>query len=192
MNPLPSLPTDNLYKFCAISGLVIVIFVGYTTWQKWSDLRQRGEAIEAEAEAMKLSVGWWQTLERERSEALKTLAKSDPTMPTIVLNGDPIPRDQFWNYLDNREKEIETGRLKTVDSVARFGKIVSLQQEMIWMLWVAGGSIAFGLLLMGYGFWNWRAIQLKQDTLLRDAIKEVAVHPASWQLSFFTAHRPLP
>ena len=97
MNPLPSLPTDNLYKFCAISGLVIVIFVGYTTWQKWSDLRQRGEAIEAEAEAMKLSVGWWQTLERERSEALKTLAKSDPTMPTIVLNGDPIPRDQFWN-----------------------------------------------------------------------------------------------
>ena len=172
MNPLPSLPTDNLYKFCAISGLVIVIFVGYTTWQKWSDLRQRGEAIEAEAEAMKLSVGWWQTLERERSESLKTLAKSDPTMPTIVLNGDPIPRDQFWNYLDNREKEIETGRLKTVDSVARFGKIVSLQQEMIWMLWVAGGSIAFGLLLMGYGFWNWRAIQLKQDTLLEMQLKK--------------------
>jgi len=172
MKPLPSLPTDNLYKFCAISGLVIVIFVGYTTWQKWSDLRQRGEAIEAEAEAMKLSVGWWQTLERERSEALKTLAKSDPTMPTIVLNGDPIPRDQFWNYLDNREKEIETGRLKTVDSVARFGKIVSLQQEMIWMLWVAGGSIAFGLLLMGYGFWNWRAIQLKQDTLLEMQLKK--------------------
>ena len=121
---------------------------------------------------MKLSVGWWQTLERERSEALKTLAKSDPTMPTIVLNGDPIPRDQFWNYLDNREKEIETGRLKTVDSVARFGKIVSLQQEMIWMLWVAGGSIAFGLLLMGYGFWNWRAIQLKQDTLLEMQLKK--------------------
>jgi hypothetical protein len=64
MNLLPSLPTDNLYKFCAISGIVIVLFVGYTTWQKWSDLRQREESILAEGDAVKLSVFWWQQLER--------------------------------------------------------------------------------------------------------------------------------
>ena len=152
MNLLPSPPTDNLYKFCAISGIVIVLFVGYTTWQKWSELRQRGESIQAEADAMQLSVGWWQMLEKERSEALKSLAKNDPATPTILLNGDPIPREHFWSYLDRREKEMETGRLKVVDTMATLKKTVSLEQEMNWMLWVGGGTVVFGLILIGYGF----------------------------------------
>ena len=172
MNLLPSLPTDNLYKFCAISGIVIVLFVGYTTWQKWSDLRQREESILAEGDAVKLSVFWWQQLERERSGALKALAKSDPTMPTIMLGGDPIPRDHFWNYLDSREKEIETGRLKVVDTMATLNKTISLRQEMNWMLLVSGGTAVFGLILLGYGFWNWRTIQLKQDRVLEMELKK--------------------
>jgi hypothetical protein len=130
MNLLPSLPTDNLYKFCAISGVVIVMFVGYTTWQKWSELRERAESIQAEADAVNLSVPWWQTFEKERSEALKSLAKNDPTTPTIILNGDPIPRDQFWKYLERREKDIETGRQKIVDIMASAKKTMSLEQEM--------------------------------------------------------------
>jgi hypothetical protein len=172
MNLLPSLPTDNLYKFCAISGIVIVLFVGYTTWQKWSELRQRVESLEAEGDAVKLSVGWWQILEKERSEALKNFAKNDPTMPTIMLNGDPIPRDHFWNYLDSREKEIENGRLKIVDTMATMKKIMSLEQEMNWMLWVGGGTVVFGFFLMGYGFLNWRSIQLKQDKVLEMELKK--------------------
>lgn len=172
MNLLPSLPTDNLYKFCAISGIVIVMFVGYTTWQKWSELRQRGESIQAEADAVKLSVPWWQMLEKERSEALKDLAKNDPTTPTIMLNGDPIPRDQFWKFLDRREKDIETGRLKIVDTMASAKKTMSLEQELNRMLWVADGTIVFGLFLMGYGFWNWRTIQLKQDRVLEMELKK--------------------
>lgn len=172
MNLLPSLPTDNLYKFCAISGIVIVMFVGYTTWQKWSELRQKSESIQAEGDAEKLSVGWWQMLEKERSEALKNLAKIDPTTPTIMLNGDPIPRDQFWNFLDRREKDIETGRGKIVDIMATLKKTMSLERELNQMLWVAGGFIVFGLFLMVYGFWNWRTIQLKQDKLLEMELKK--------------------
>jgi len=81
-----------------------VLFVSYTAWERWNDLRQRGESMEAEADAMKLSVPWFQILEKERSEALKNLAKADPTTLTIMLGGDPIPRDQFWNYLERRER----------------------------------------------------------------------------------------
>jgi hypothetical protein len=144
---------------------VLVLFVGYTTWQKWSELRERAESIRADWDAEKLSVGWWQMFEKERSEALKSLAKNDPTTPTIILNGDPIPRDQFWKYLERREKDIETGRQKTVDIMARAKKTMSLEQEMNWMLSVGGGTVA-------YGFFNWRSIQLKQDKVLEMELKK--------------------
>jgi hypothetical protein len=59
--------------------------------------------------------------------------------------------------------------------MATLKKIESLGQEMNWMLRVGGGFIVFGLVLMGYGFWKWRAIQLKQDRVLEMELKKYGV-----------------
>ena len=43
IGPLP-LPTDNLYKFCALTGVAMVLFSYYTAWRFSDDLLRRMNA----------------------------------------------------------------------------------------------------------------------------------------------------
>jgi len=60
-------------------------------------------------------------------------------------------------------------------------KMMLLGQEMNRLLWLASAAIAFGFFLIGYGFWNWRTIQLQQDRLLKMELKNThdSRHPTA-------------
>ena|SRR5450432_2397964 len=62
MNGLPSLPTDNLYKFCAITGVVIVTLVAYSTWTRKDDPQRRIIAVRFELSKEKIESDYLQIL----------------------------------------------------------------------------------------------------------------------------------
>ncbi|PYJ13188.1 MAG: hypothetical protein DME94_11160 [Verrucomicrobia bacterium] len=70
MNPIPSLPTDNLYKFCAVAGGLAIVVSGLVVFQAWRDILHQQHSIEAVAAeqsdrewtlklALRESLGWW-------------------------------------------------------------------------------------------------------------------------------------
>jgi hypothetical protein len=71
VSPIPSLPTDNLYKFCAVAGGVAIIVSGLVIFQAWRDVLGQERSIgnraaeQADREwTLKLaeivSKPWWQ------------------------------------------------------------------------------------------------------------------------------------
>jgi len=66
--PLSSLPTDNLYKFLALSGLALLMFSFWLRDERMDALRfafteaqNEYRVVDAETEAMKRSVDIWNT-----------------------------------------------------------------------------------------------------------------------------------
>ncbi len=88
MSPIPSLPTDNLYKFCAVAGSVAIVASVLVAFQGWRDLlgqqfsirnlgqEQAGREFDYKI-ADAVSKPWWRT-DDERAhpevEAAKTAA----------------------------------------------------------------------------------------------------------------------
>ena len=86
MNPIPSLPTDNLYKFCAVAGGLAIIVSGLVVFQAWRDVLRQQHSIEAVAAeqsdrewALKLadmvSKPWWQPEGGDTPEAAAAKAQ---------------------------------------------------------------------------------------------------------------------
>ena len=55
---LPSLPTDNLYKFLALSGLVIVLFSFIFPMKRIGELKLKSLEIKTQAEVLRIEVDY--------------------------------------------------------------------------------------------------------------------------------------
>ena len=163
MSPIPSLPTDNLYKFCAVAGSVAIVVSVLVAFQAWRDLLGQQFSmrtlVEEQADrefdykiADAVSKPWWRT-DDERAhpdvEATKTA-----------------------------ELEEQARRLKTV--VAESGKRLEAERDRLNRARYDLGIIALGagiFMLLGvalviYGFRKWHVLQLKQDQLLELELKQ--------------------
>jgi hypothetical protein len=155
VSPIPSLPTDNLYKFCAVAGGIAIIVSGLVIFQAWRDVLGQERSIgnraaeQADREwTLKLTEmvakPWWQPeggTESEKAAAMTELQEQAKRIKPVI--------EEASKRLAADQERLELARYD-------FG-IVGLG---------AGVAAIFGFVLGSYGFYNWRILQLKQDQLL--------------------------
>jgi hypothetical protein len=111
VSPIPSLPTDNLYKFCAVAGGLAIIVSGLVIFQAWRDVLGQERSIRSMAAeqadqewiirlADLLSKPWWQPEGGDTPEA--AAAKTElqeqarrikPAIEESSKDWEPIRRD---------------------------------------------------------------------------------------------------
>lgn len=139
MTPLP-LPTDNLYKFCAITGIVIIGFSIFYFDKIVRDLVDRREEIQLAIEKAKIEISG------EESQAISTVASVGK---------------------DGQIHVTQTIRLQVLEIDDRKKKAAQLLSRETWTERGTIGSLIFGVMMSVFGFVKWWGIQRLQDKILR-------------------------
>lgn len=142
MIPLPTVPTDNLYKFIAIAGLVLV-GIGIVT-------------------PFLLDQGFFDYMTKRMQQENDRLVENYFKMRDD-RDGTKESNDEF-ETLFTATKESQVAALKNeLDAHRRLG---------YWKMGAAMVGLVLGVLLMGYGFWQWYLkIQLLLDEKLELELK---------------------
>ena len=132
-------PTDNLYKFVSIFGLIIFLFSIYYPYQKAHDLTFNVYELESEVEYIKFKnkhlKGRVKIIEK-RLEKEENLEKAQEI------------RDDFYKH------EIELKKL-LVKASENINKAELLLFEVKAYMWLGIIGNIFGVLLMWFGFRRW-------------------------------------
>lgn len=126
----PTLPTDNLYKFLALFGLVLVIFSFYFPQEKFS--RAIAQASDAD-KARKLALI---RIERKKTESQKAMDRVNATMEKIKKS-EKLLRDGEAALKAKREKALEpASEAKAMESeIQALHEQVQQQNENIKKFW---------------------------------------------------------
>jgi hypothetical protein len=168
VSPIPSLPTDNLYKFCAVAGGLAILVSALMAFQGWRDVlgqqaSLRNRAREYESQKLDIDLAesfskpWWIPDGGDTPEAAakkkEMLEEAKRLKPAVDEEGKRLATD--WDKLNVAKYDFEIIGIATA----------------VGML--------FGFSLASYGFYNWRKLQLKQDQLLELELKQVRskAHP---------------
>jgi len=141
---IPSLPTDNLYKFSALSGLLLVVFgLGYPS-SKVFEIQLYQNEVGTDVQAA-----------TQRAEAFERLAKrlADNQDRTAV---------QIERYESARDAGLEQAAILT-----HKGKRIDILLEQAKFYLIFGFALAsFGLVFSFWGFSNWLRLQRITDSAL--------------------------
>ncbi len=167
-----NLPTDNLYKFMAIAGVVLFIFGAYTSF---TSLRETQTAI-------------WQfgsearTIEREQEWVAREIARINAENP---VNADVEGRAEAAAELQKAEDRL--AKYMKLDAILKQQNdrlhqsaegILRLENENKWSALVRSGGVfcaIIGLVLATVGFLLWyKRVQVYQDIALRNAALETS------------------
>ena len=161
MSPIPSLPTDNLYKFCSVAGCLAFVIAGLTTFQAWRDILAKQWSIESQASEQRS-----QKLDMEIGEMM-----SKPW--AIPTEGDTPEAAALRKKLEDKAEQMKPIYEESQKKLAGDReKLASASYDFIIFIQGAGIFALIGIVVAGYGFWNWRAIQLMQDRLLQLELSE--------------------
>jgi hypothetical protein len=167
MNPLP-LPTDNLYKFSALSGLILVIFSVYT-WALKADalfkerltieLANKQDSIRIHRDEM--SIG---SLERWEENLLHPKTEEEVRKEGKI----PIPASpkEFGAELDHVRELVTQTELLHAEVENTVHRMELNRTEFLWLGLLCSMGITVGIALSGYGFIEWRRLQAQQDAAL--------------------------
>ena len=138
---LPSLPTDNLYKFMAIFGLLLVLFSFYWMLSLKMDISERLAFEEAKT-------GILDSESQRIYERIKLYKK-------IKADGADVPIE-YLRDLENESKILtsETNKLK-LESASAKSKFRSAPFLSLTILAI------FGVVLVGFGFGAWYILHQK-------------------------------
>lgn len=166
MAPLP-LPTDNLYKFCALTGVVLLVLFFWKT----SELKDEyaAKSIEFDSVSQKLAIEQKileATLEKRRaelSELEKAISAGNPSTDKI---------QEVTRKTDESGRLVREQQLRSIDFKAVSSNLHLIMEHRFELLYVSIFVFIGAGLLSIYGFKNWRRLQLKQDELLDLQLKE--------------------
>ncbi|CAG2088095.1 hypothetical protein [Xanthomonas arboricola] len=147
---IPSLPTDNLYKFAALAGIILVVLgIGYPAL-KFLEIELMANEVTTEYSAS-----------TARAEAFKRLSER--------LADSKATKDQIDRYESLRDKGLEEAALLRGKS----DKLILLYKFGQFYV-IAGGMVSIlGILLTSWGFRRWIVVQGIIDALL---IKQLSTH----------------
>ncbi|MBM4273084.1 MAG: hypothetical protein FJ134_01275 [Deltaproteobacteria bacterium] len=147
---LPIPPTDNLYKFLALSGLVLVIFSIVFPLSRISDINLKLLEFEMQSDVLEVELKY---LEQDTAE--------------WVEKENPTPEEQ--EMLRKRTLEL---RIKHTELKGRIRQINGLINEVKenWKILKVGGTVGMAFSFIGFGLWLFR-IQLPSDLLLQKQVK---------------------
>jgi len=155
---IPTVPTDSLYKFLAIAGLVLwALSLGFPIW-RITQLRLEVSHVEERVSAYELERRWLDQ-DIERLEQL------------------PEPTQEDIDDLRARNREAEKTAVALRAASSRAALILG------WLRWLWGGCAVgalIGLTLSTVGFSLWyRRIQILQDGILAAQAAGASAHTAT-------------
>lgn len=167
---LPSLPTDNLYKFCAITGSALALFSLIFLMQKTFEAKDDLNRVTTESEILRLKSSYLGT-DISRLEQRSKHLTNDVNAALAEKRGDD------WRSLKDRNTGIaktlqkvdaDTRKLATMRIQLR-GKIAHSKDLVAraWIYLAAALIFAFGgLFLASYGFLRWYVLLQKPTDIL--------------------------
>lgn len=143
---LPNFPTDNLYKFVAVAGLILAAYCAFFAYQQVLDLQLQMARAETEEDIIRLEI---QQIEQETE---KIFAKKDASPDEI-------------KEVNARIRAAQIQRLRVIGKKNEV-KLLAAQVRVHYGLFWAG--IIGGLLMSGWGFKQWYCqIQKPNDELMK-------------------------
>jgi hypothetical protein len=170
MEPFP-LPTDNLYKFCALVGVVVIGLCLYRS----SNLKHEYAIREIELGAAT------QRADLEKT-ALQTLI-DEGLKEVKALEAGKIPTQKDSEVLENKRREAERltkeFALRNIEVISLTKQLTLIIKDRTELLFEAFIAFIAGGFLSVYGFVNWRKLQQQQDKLLAAAVAKEDSGPDS-------------
>jgi len=151
MMNIPSLPTDNLYKFLALSGLVICLYSFIFPMKNIGELELKSLDIKTQSEVLRIEIDYLKTDTITWAEK----AKLDPEETVLIRKR-------------TREAAIKAAELK-----GRMEQIEVLRKEVLfyWKLLRITYFLGTAISLAGFCLW-YILVQRPNDILLRKQIKK--------------------
>jgi hypothetical protein len=172
----PSLPTDNLYKFLALSGTAIVLATMYliTTWTLtvWDHATEALEAVElstARLESAKRKLDLFGTLIDNSIADRNGTRKHDPSKLELTYSDDEIKAMRNSIVQESEAMALENVKVKVAS------RRITDQHAQLIALCVIGAPFMFvGSMMMitGFRFWYSR-VQVPMDAQICRGIKLV-------------------
>ena len=177
--PAPAIPTDNLYKFLAISGLVLLVICLLYPPMIVEETTARAANLRAAVTVMKHRVANARQDVDYTSDALAE-GKKNPDLSDENLH--EIEAENARNMKEARQLEIDVAELERDVVIADAAVRVSLNRMRLMSDLV---YVAFGAMIIGFLLW-YRRVQRHADAILkeqalaltRDRLKPAPDNPA--------------
>jgi hypothetical protein len=179
---LSALPTNNLYQFLALGGLLLLIVSLLGPWKQWERLEERHmdaqralDTTKVEIEALKLAVA----RHKARAEECGGVFNEDGTFkvpPRLTPEQAEAVRGVSEALLQ-KAAEVRRAQASNTALAAYVGRT---RARLRWLLLVAIGAGVVAVVLSGLGFYLWYTrVQVYQDELLRRQVVSSPPAPAS-------------
>jgi len=149
-------PTDNLYKFLAVSGLIVFIFCFVYPFQIYQDLVRQAAAGDQEVVALRAE-------DDSNNAAIKS---AEAAGAASALPGKADASERL------REKRDDIARRWTIARSRYQFALLRKEDLRVIFLWAIGYGTC-GLMVSGTGFWLWYArLQQYQDMVAKADAEE--------------------
>ena len=143
---IPALPTDSLYKFKALAGLGVAIFVGVFVFSQVSNVNRRIDAISEEIAALEAEIETWEQHHAgpQTGRGNVEIVPQETALPGIVVLA--------------KQKAVLSEKLRSAKRAAI---------ELTVLLIGGGIAIVVGIRMARQGFREWYSfVQVHQDRIL--------------------------
>jgi len=156
---IPSLPTDNLYKFLAIAGLVIIVLSVVGPWSRYEQLTPKTIEVETQVSTHKREIVSVESAIMRTEEELKK-AKTQKERELLLARAEELQKQK-------RQLQI------MISEIAGKRTLLQHLQERVALYFVVGTySLVFGVIVSIVGFVLWyRRVQRYQDGILKQQHK---------------------
>jgi hypothetical protein len=128
-----SLPTDNLYKFLALSGIIIDVAAVHLYFKRRADVNERLDELETQAAGLRVDIEEAKLqLEAAKEEHHTTAAK----------------------FYASTQRVAEVSRSHEVQKV-KLGVLKRLRRELKLLTWVVAFALTIGTVAAAAGFYLW-------------------------------------
>jgi hypothetical protein len=175
MNLLPP-PTDNLYKFCAITGVLIIAGAFYIEIDLGGQLFTKVAAVELASEKSEIELRYLQTVVAQHKETLEGFRKRKTAAQTYREGKVPviISEREFADSVEATSRAVRDHELKFAE-VKSGTKESRRLTNFLYAVWVVASiAIVLGFKLARFGFRGWNELQKLQDKILVAQAKSIS------------------
>lgn len=185
--PIP--PSDNLYKFTAIGGLILAVLSLYVPQQlstqhrlstievnsELEKINKDGQVLEQEFEGHMDNVNSmvqqaekareWEADRLKRGERFsqEAITERDKAIDLLISRLEYVDRET--TRLLDRQRE---NRYQLHNTTSGKEKLTYLKLQLDKLFWTSVGTFFLGIIMMVYGFWNWYfKFQVYQDQIVK-------------------------
>lgn len=168
------LPTDSLYKFCALTGIILVLFSTFYPFSLSRDLSTKLENFNYEYKVMEAELAYTTTLIDNIEKIISTEVqiqnntyKKDSSKLILMYSNSEIKEMYKQLLILKKENYISKANLERIrENMKQFISDIKFIMNIGYIGITIGGILTF------FGFKMWWKIQKKQDKILANSILE--------------------